>query len=152
MASLAHWRLVAAILVLLGLVLPMSKCTRDGGETVEYHYIIKDALDDSPRNNLTHDEIVRHNRLELWLSVAAFCWPLAAMLPARRRQHWVGATLRRVSEPVLIAGSAWWLHVVILLRSPAIGYYVVSLGLVLYSLIWVLECAQSVHRMHGRRP
>jgi hypothetical protein len=140
--------MVAAVLVALALVLPMSKCTsHDNSHTVKYHYIIADALDDRPNPNLTHDELVRLNIEDFLLSVAAFFWPLIATLLARRQEGRLRALIRLISEPILIAGSLWWLQIVVLFRSPAIGYYVVTGGLILYSVVWVIGC---VHYWNNR--
>jgi hypothetical protein len=150
-SGLARWRLTAAFLVVLALVLPVSQCTREGAQTIEYHYIIADALDDRPKPNLTHDELVRANRRDLLLSIAAFCWPLFTSLLALRQEWRLFAILRRMLEPILILASAWWLQVVVLFHSPAIGYYVVTLGLILYGLVWALECVQYLRAAYHRQ-
>ena len=138
-------RSIAAVLVLFAFVLPISKCTRDdSAHTVEYHYIIGDALDRAP------DQDWRYAAADLALAFAAFCWPLAATSLAQRTQRPRLTLIRLIVEPIALAASAWWLGVIVTFRSPAVGYYVVAAGLGLYGIVWFSECMRKLHMLWSR--
>jgi hypothetical protein len=130
-------RFLAALLVLLGLVLPISKCTNQAGVTKE-HYALQEAL--TPKRTSTSDDPIQIKTFELFCTLTAFLWPVAGAAAARReRSTWV-TTGRLISEPLLIGGSAYWLQIVILFEAPASGYYSALAGYALYGLAWLQEC------------
>ena len=126
------WRLVAAVLVALGLVLPLSTCTRGDPPVTENHDALGDVL-----QNPGCEGACRAGAFTLTL--ATLLWPLAASLAARRFRTRRAMLVRLCIEPLLLAATGWWLHWQIFLREPAMGFIAASAGLVLYAGVWFVE-------------
>jgi hypothetical protein len=134
---MSKWRLIAALLVALGLVLPLSTCTRGDPPTTEYHYALGDAV-----NNPSCVGLCRVGVLSLTL--AAFLWPFAACAAARRITGRKGTIVRLCIEPLLLGSASWWLYWEIFLRDPAIGSVSGFSGFILYAAIWLFETAKVI--------
>ena len=142
--NLGKLRFLASVLVALGLVLPLSTCTKGEPPVTEYHYAIGDVV-----NNPSCEGLCRAGAVGV--SLATFLWPLAACLAAIRFTGRVGTVLRLCLEPLLLAGAGWWLYWQLLLRDPAIGAVVAALGFTLYAAVWGLECIRLVHARKANR-
>jgi hypothetical protein len=131
-SRLVKW--CGAVLLIVSLALPLSKCTHyqdsgaEGGTTtaqaevawVDYQWALE-----------SFDPVNAGD----WLTIFAFVWPILALAVLRRRERGAAAMIVRALEPLLIAGSAWWLYVSAhVVAEPAIGAYVAFAGLSVYTV------------------
>ena len=137
------WRLLAGVMVALGLVLPLSTCTRGEPPVTEYHYALGDVIQNEGCTGACRAGAVA-------LTLVTLLWPLAAWLAARRFTGRKGLVARLCAEPLLVAGSGWWLYWQVFLREPASGFIVASLGLAVYAVIWLVELISSIRAYRAR--
>jgi hypothetical protein len=134
---MSRWRFVAALLIALGLVLPLSTCTHGDPPTTDYHYALGDAISNPSCEGLCGVGV-------LVVTLATFLWPFAACLAALRITARKGTIVRLCLEPLLLGGAGWWIYWQIFLRDPAIGFFSAVSGLILYAVIWLLETAKTI--------
>lgn len=140
-----RWRLVAAVLMLFGFVLPISKCTYGDPPKTTYAYVVPEALtigsceDQHGASAQAKCYLTEGPALKLSLALIALLWPLAVIAIARKEKTRRATWIRRIFELLLIAGSALWLYVELILASAASGWYVVSAGVGIYLAAWARE-------------
>jgi hypothetical protein len=132
-----HLRLVAAILVALGLVLPLSMCTKGDPPTTEYHWVVGDALDNSSCDSACAVTAIG-------AAVLALLWPLGAVVASRTQSGRRPKVIRMCVELLLLGGSAWWLHWQLLVEKPAAGAFAAFAGFSLYGAIWLTEVVSTI--------
>jgi hypothetical protein len=146
----ARLKLIAAVLLLAALALPQYTCARfrapDGGVWSQ----MPANADSSQYQPFTE----RHYALEnfdpanvvMWLTILAFGWPLA-VFGVRRR-----AGKGRVSaglwwlEPLLAAGSGYFIFALSSLGTRAIGAYLGLGACLLYIGAWAVELRARFRR------
>jgi hypothetical protein len=142
--------MVAAALMLFGLVLPLTKCTYGDPPKTSYTYVIPDALaagscDEQVGVGAKAEcYLTEGPALQLSIALIALLWPIAVLVIARKEKTRRAKWIRVIAEPLLIAGSALWLYVELILASAASGWYVVSAGLGIYLAAWVREVAPLI--------
>lgn len=140
-----RWRLVAAVLMLFGFVLPISKCSYGDPPKTTYTYVVPDALamggcaDQDGASAKTACYLTEGPALRLLLALVALLWPMAVLVIARKEKTRRAMWIRFIAEPLLIAGSALWLYVEVILASPASGWYVTSAGVGVYLAAWLRD-------------
>lgn len=141
-----RWRLVAAVLMLFGFVLPISKCSYGDPPKTTYAYVVPEALamgscqdQEGGASAKAQCHLTEGPALKLSLAVVALLWPIAVIVLARKEKTPRAKWIRRIAELLLIAGSALWLYVEVILASPASGWYVTSAGVGVYLAAWARE-------------
>jgi hypothetical protein len=145
-----RWRLVAAVLMLFGFVLPISKCSYGDPPKTTYAYVVPEALaigsceDQRGVSAQTKCYLTEGPALNLSLALIALLWPVAVIVIARKEKTRRATWIRRICELLLIAGSALWLYVEVILASAASGWYVASAGVGVYLAAWAREVVPRI--------
>lgn len=117
-----------ALLVLVSLALPLSRCESDPAgpapPVVEYTYAWSELDAGDPWS---------------WARAAAFLWPAAAVLYRRRGRSARGRRLLLVLEPVACLASALLLAMATLFEAWMLGTWLALAGLGLYLAGWAAE-------------
>lgn len=152
-----RWRSVATVLILLGFVLPMSKCTYpidmqhpEKGHETAYLYVLTEPIE-SAVCQPPADNVLCYMREGLAFSLMALLWPLIALLVAIRAKSRRAKIIRLSLEPFLIGGTGFWLFGITFLNTPASGYYTTATGLWLLAGAWLIECTVAGINMFRRR-
>jgi hypothetical protein len=136
------WRSLAAVLISLGLVLPISKCTTS--EPPTYRYAFDNTWQEFEACK-TQPAATASWRCYSGAAVATVCvlvtflWPVVALGVARREERPTTRAIRLVLEPLLLAGMTCLLIGGIWLNDPASGFFVAISGVPLYYFGWTLE-------------
>jgi len=148
LGSARLWRSTGAVLIGLGLVLPIA---RPGGGPADYAYLFDASFE---RIRACREQHAAPASLRCYLGLEPtdalwalpFLWPVAAVAVAGRERRRGTTAVRLALEPVLLLvtagllGLAWLSH-------PAVGGLVATLGVPVYYVGWAL---QVVPRIVGR--
>lgn len=153
---MARWlKIIGAFLFAACFALPMSSCTVYRDET---GYLVELGPDRSvppgaravtTRHYLLDEVSPGHP--QSWLWIAAFIWPAAFLLHARKRPD---ARLSRALwfiEPQLLAGSLYSIFVFRFFDDRDVGSYVGFAGVAVYFLGWVGEAFSKWRSWKRRR-
>jgi len=146
------WRALGAVLVALGLILPIASCESHGGKNYTYALTvsaqgIKECQHQRapPAAWLCYVDLERSDAVTL----AAMLWPLAALVLAVRERRAAPTAARIVAEPLLMVGTLVWL-LVLVARSEwdafEAGSFAVVAGLFVGYFGWALELAGFIVR------
>ncbi|MCP4288315.1 MAG: hypothetical protein GY792_28460 [Gammaproteobacteria bacterium] len=156
MTTIKAIKMVGALLLLLSITLPMSKCS--------YHV-------DSSGNRYPRGDKIPGNAIEKWEKnyafdefepldpgswtiVLVFTWPVLALGSLQWRPHGRVSWITRGLEPLLLAGSVYIVNFIstFFVERRDIGAYVAFIGLGIYA-IGVIWSDISIYRnwKNGRR-
>ncbi len=142
LASPNLWRLLAAVVVAFGLLLPISKCSGPSGD--EYSYVYEGVASRhqecrSPKNPTPRWQCELGEAAVDGLLVVRFFWPAAGWAVAIRERRRVTTAVRLIVEPVLLAISFYLLLAILVANDAASGWYVETAGFAMYFAAWAIE-------------
>ena len=153
MTQTARLKLIAAVLLLASLALPQYTCARfrapDGGVWSQ----LPPGADTTQYKPFTE----RHYALEnfgvlnvvTWLTVVTFGWPLVVLGVRRRAGKGRMSAVLWWLEPLLSAGSGYFIFSLSALGTRAIGAYAGMGACLLYLGAWGVELRTRLRRAPG---
>ncbi|HEX2835030.1 MAG TPA: hypothetical protein VHW00_18595 [Thermoanaerobaculia bacterium] len=122
-------RLGAAIVIAASMFLPLATCTQNG-QTTKF-VPVRDGG-------------------ELWSVLLVYALPLLlALIDSFARPQWLRLTALAL-EPLSIAGSAYVIYFVALLRTPTIWYWVACTAVVIFFITAIVGLVQETRAMRRR--
>jgi hypothetical protein len=156
MSILQRIRLICAIVLVIGLFLPLSECSRHEHATspAKPKTFLQHAF---PQDNddFVYDYAFTKIKPSSWqaggLGLVALLWPIVFFFITRKRAERRRVWIFYLIEVLLAAGTLYWLHLFTALGDWLYGAYVVCFATVVYGLtsLWLL--VQRIRNRTGAR-
>lgn len=143
-----HLKRVAAIILVLCLLLPLSKCTRLVPVQVGKSKVL-DSLNTNIQNVTVKKTIIyyplsnfRFSNSESWLTLFVFVWPVILLTISLLLKNNIFLVLIQILELICCCYTVFFIYFAVLLREPMIGAYVTLLAIFLYliSIFYSFGC------------
>jgi hypothetical protein len=144
---------IAALALAVSVALPISTCTRYVDAQGEAVAVEPDAplpagVTEIVDHQVPIEQLVT-NPLGGCLILVAFLWPLAFLAYRRWGSHAGIQALLWWLEPLLLAGSAYYVHTLAFLGDPAVGAWLAGASLAVLASLWLSAAVSRLARALG---
>jgi hypothetical protein len=131
---------IAAVMLILCLLLPLSKCTRFVPvqiDKVEVQEGLKTSIEKATvRKTVIYYPLssFRFSNFESWLALFAFIWPIVLLIISSSSKKHLFLVFIQILELACCCYTTFFLYFAVLLRVPMVGAYITLLAIILYSI------------------